>query len=168
MSFGCPAAMPDENERVDGDVDGERQAAEHELIAPRQAVRIEHRQNVMRDEVALIARFAAGAAQAVFERRQRADPAGELDERAPDDGGDVKPGDARPAEREQPAEHDEDDEREMQRDNERRRPHDYLSGWIDASSCSKFFCCAAIVFAGPVSLKKTLPPGPSTIAPISR
>jgi hypothetical protein len=43
--FGSGSAMADDDERVNGDVDSECHAAEHELIRARQSVRIEHRQN---------------------------------------------------------------------------------------------------------------------------
>src|SRR5687767_5168507 len=39
--FGSGSAMPDDDKRVHGDVDGKRHAAEHQLIGARQAVGIE-------------------------------------------------------------------------------------------------------------------------------
>ena len=39
---------------------------------------------------------------------------------------------------------------------------------IPSSILRKDFSAPATVFSGPVSLKKTAPPGPSTMAPMSR
>src|SRR5688572_10933632 len=66
--FGSGSAMADDDKCVHRDVDGKRHAAEHELIGARQTVGIKHRQNIVRDEIALIAGFAACAAQMILER----------------------------------------------------------------------------------------------------
>ena len=110
------SAMAGEHDRVNRDVDREGDAAKHKLIASRQSIGVEDWQNVMCDEISLVAGFAGAAAKTILERRQRADPARELDESAPDDRRHVEPGDARPAQHEDRAQHHKEDEREMQRD----------------------------------------------------
>ena len=99
--------MPDDCDAVNHEVDRESGSAEHELIGAGQTVWVENRQDVVRDEVPLVTGFAGGAPQTILERRQRADPTRELDERAPDDCRDVKPDDARPTQDQKAAEHDE-------------------------------------------------------------
>ena len=66
------------------------------------------------NEAVAVARLAAQHAQAILERRQRADAADERDPGRPGDCGQVKPCEARPAEHGDAAQHDEGDEREMQ------------------------------------------------------
>ena len=121
----------------------------------------------MRHEVAAVWRSAFGPPQCVFQRCQGTNPPAEFDQHGPGDSGHVNPDHTGPPDGEQPAEDDEDDECEVKKYDE-VCGDDYFSRSIEASNCSKFFCWAAIVFDGPVSLKKTLPPGPSAIAPINR
>ena len=65
--------------RIDGQIDGHRESAEEELIVTSEALRVENGQNVLGDEITSVAGFTLLIAQLVLERRQRADPAGELD-----------------------------------------------------------------------------------------
>ena len=67
--------MAGEHDGVNRDVDREGDAAKHELIASRQSIGIEDWQNVLCDEISLVAGFAGAAAKTILERRQRADPA---------------------------------------------------------------------------------------------
>jgi hypothetical protein len=68
----------------------------------------------MLDEAAFETCLAAGLAQAVLERRQRADAAEERDRRRPGGRRQVHPGEARPAPNQQAAEQRECDERDVQ------------------------------------------------------
>jgi hypothetical protein len=110
--------MLHDDPRVDADVQSQRKASEEQLIATREAVRIEDWKNVMGDEVALVGCFSLLTAQTVFEGCQWADPAGELDEHSPDNRGDVQPAQARPPECQQTAQHDEDHERKVESDDQ--------------------------------------------------
>src|SRR5690606_36767554 len=75
-STAAPRAQHDE--RIDGDVDRNDGACERKLDAAREPARIKHRQQEVLDESAVVTRLAAERAQAVLERRQRADPTAEL------------------------------------------------------------------------------------------
>jgi len=85
MFFDRRSAKAGEHDGVNRDVDREGDAAKHELIASRDSVGVEDWQNVMCDEVPLVAVFPGAAAKPILERRQRADPAREFNESAPDD-----------------------------------------------------------------------------------
>ena len=112
--------MLQKDPRVDGDIDGEREAAEEQLIAARETFWIENRKNVMGDEIALVSGLSLLPAQPVLERRQRTDPPGELDEHPPDNRRNMQPDHARPPEHQNPAEHDEDYECKMKEEDEVR------------------------------------------------
>ena len=79
-------------------------------MCPRQPVRIQRRQDVPSDEIALISGFTLGFAKTIFEGCERTDPAGEFHEDAPNDGRHVQPRNARPAINEEPSEDDEQNE----------------------------------------------------------
>src|SRR5204863_5204982 len=69
-----------QNQRVDCDVDDNNRGAQDDLHVVREALRIDHGQEVMLEKIAGIARVASGLAQGTFERGQRADAPTELDE----------------------------------------------------------------------------------------
>src|SRR5690348_16592300 len=68
-------------------------------------------EHVMLDEPAAVARRAATGAERILERCQGADPARELDQRAPGRGRHVRPRHRWPSEYEESTEHDEGDKR---------------------------------------------------------
>jgi hypothetical protein len=97
-------------------VDHNHDGAEDPLQLARQRGGIEDRQQILLDETGGIPGAAAAPPQPVLERRQRADPAGELDPGAPDRRRHVQPGDPGAPEHQQPAEDDEEHEREVDGD----------------------------------------------------
>ena len=101
---------------VDDRVHRERDDAENELRGPRQILRVQQWQEIMRDEIALIDRPSAALTQIVFERCERTDRSGELDEDAPRHGGQVRPDSARPSLHDDAAEQHESDEGKMNDD----------------------------------------------------
>jgi hypothetical protein len=112
--------MLQEDPRIDGHIDCERNRAEEKLIATGEPFRIKDRKNILRDEISLIVRFSLLPAQPVFERRQGANPAGELDEHTPESRRNMNPDDAGPPDRQEPPEHDKDHECEMKEEEEVR------------------------------------------------
>ena len=110
--------MFEHDQRVNPDVEGQRDASEKELIGAGQTVRVQRVKHVPRDEIALICLLPCLAPQAVFERRQGTDPAGELDQDAPDNRRNVYPRKSRPREDEQSTERDKQHEREVNEDDQ--------------------------------------------------
>src|SRR2546427_10785152 len=92
----------------------------------RQSPGIDGGQEVLLDETAGVSLLAGARAQAVFERCQRADPATVLDEDTPQRARDVNDRDPSPAPREKAAEHHEQNEQRVERDNGvREQPVDH-------------------------------------------
>ena len=112
------AALHSNDVPVEKDIDDEGGGAQPDLKGARQVRRIEQRQNIVLNEVALVGRQPASLAKIVFERRQRTDPACEFDEHAPNGGRHVHPNETRPAHDEQTAEDDEYYECSMHADHE--------------------------------------------------
>ena len=104
---------------IGDDVHHHDESADGVLRIARESLRIEDREDVVCDEVARVVVQSGAAPQHVLERRERTDPAGELDERRPCRARDMRPGDAWPPHREHAAHCREDDERKMDDDNER-------------------------------------------------
>jgi hypothetical protein len=72
----------------------------------------------MRDEIAFVPGLTRSAAELDLQGRQRTNPAGELDQHAPEDRWNVHPHHVRPAKDQKAAEHDEQDEQEVEEDDE--------------------------------------------------
>ena len=79
------------DKEVDGDVDGNRHYAEHELNGAGKSWRVEDRKKILLHEPALVSGRSTGGPQSVFEWSQRADPALELDDGDPGGCGQVNP-----------------------------------------------------------------------------
>ena len=107
---------PPQHQGVGGRIHGQYQAAQEEREPAREGLGVEQRQEVVLDEAAGVAGLARALAEPVLERGERADPARELDERAPGRAGQVGERHAAPAERQEAPQHDERHEGEMQHD----------------------------------------------------
>ena len=105
-----------EDDGVDRAVDTHHQRRQHQLRRPGQPAGVEHRQHVVAHEIALIGRLARSPPQLLLQRRERADPSGELDSHAPQRGGQMDPPHPRPAQHQEPAESDEGHEEEVEDD----------------------------------------------------
>ncbi len=79
-------------------------------MCPRQPVRIQRREDVPGNEIALIRGFAVCFSKTIFKGSERTDPAGEFHEDAPDDRRHVEPREVRPPVDKEPSEDDEQDE----------------------------------------------------------
>ncbi len=106
------------NHEIDEAIHEEHQSAEHPLHFARQRVGIQRGDDVTLHEAGRIGRSATALAQPVLQRRERAEPAGELNPGAPACGRKVQPGDSPPAQYEQPAEYNEQHERTVDDDGE--------------------------------------------------
>lgn len=109
---------------VNTQIERDNEEPDYELDVSRERGGIEDRKNVMFDETARVTSATRLSAQRVFERRQRADPARELDGGAPDCTGNVQVGQLRPPQYQQPTEDDEHHEEEVNSDDkicEKRR-----------------------------------------------
>jgi hypothetical protein len=109
-------AVPTPHEQVGDRIDPEDEATQQPLDLARQRRWVEYRHDVLVNEGRGVARGSALLAKPVFERRQRANPASELDPRTPDDGWKVHPRKPRPANDEQPPNDDEQHERKVEDD----------------------------------------------------
>ena len=76
-------------------------------------LRVDHAEDVMRDEAVIIPSRARSAQKHVLEDGERTDPPADLDERSPDRRREMNPLQRRPAQHEKSARDDEDDEREV-------------------------------------------------------
>jgi hypothetical protein len=74
---------------------------------------IDHLDQIVIDEAPAVARFSSTAAQIILQQRQRADKAGELDQRAVDHSGEVNPHKSWPSPAQKSASHNETDEQQM-------------------------------------------------------
>lgn len=113
---GAWRPAPSEPGEIHDGVEQENTEAEPELNPTRQSVRVDHRGDVVIDETAGVAGFAASSSERILERRQWADESHELDHGAVQSDGDVNPRQSSPAQREQPAEDDEQDEGEVEQE----------------------------------------------------
>ena len=98
---------------IDGDIEDDHDCAQLHLKASCQVLRVEGRQQILCDEVGVIRSLAILLAQPIFQRRERADPAGEFNDCAPHGSGQVEPCDPSPLQCKQPAAQDEDYERQV-------------------------------------------------------
>jgi hypothetical protein len=81
--FSPPLGSPPEPP-IDGGIEDDHDCAQQYLKASCQIPRVEHRQQIVCDEVGTIRCLAILLAQPILQRRERAYPAGEFDDRAPD------------------------------------------------------------------------------------
>ena len=106
------------NQEVDEGVGDNHEEGQEHLDLGRERARIHDGEHVMVDKASRVTRGARVLTQPVFEWRQRADPATELDQGTPQSGWKLEPWNPAPAEREQTTKDDEDDEREMSENDE--------------------------------------------------
>src|SRR2546423_11581267 len=106
-------ARTGKHKRVCGQVEQQYESAEHDLRSARQSAGIQQWLDVMLDKSSAVPQLAATHAQRILQRRQRANPSGELDEHSPHRRRDMERHYCRPAQREQAAQNNESDESEM-------------------------------------------------------
>lgn len=107
--------MPDapDDERINEQIERGEQNGEKQVQLGGNKTRINDHGNIVLDKPALITGLAAARAEIVFPRRQRAEPDEILDEKAPDERGQMKLPDPAPAQDGQSAENREKDKAEM-------------------------------------------------------
>jgi hypothetical protein len=110
---GAVRCAPAQKVPIDAEVQTQHQAAQNELDVSGESGGVQHRQDVVLDEITLIRRAACGGSERILQRRQRTDPARELDQCAPYRGGYMEVGHPSPSQHQQPAEHHEEHEYEM-------------------------------------------------------
>ncbi len=110
---GTPGSPSEENPPVDQEVQGQQHRAQNELHLPGQSGRVDHGQDVMLDEAALISRRPPEPTEVILQRGERTDPATELDRGPPQEGGNVDPRHARPSEYKESSPHHECQEQEV-------------------------------------------------------
>lgn len=110
-----PPSSP--RDKVDAAVDQKNDGAEEVLGFYVKIGGVEKRQDVVFDEAGLVGASTGEVAEMVFQRSERADTPGEFDEGAPEGGGKVNPGDARPPQDEEASGDDEGDEEKVDEDN---------------------------------------------------
>ena len=106
-------SRPAQQVGVDEGVQSQHAGADGDLHGARQAAGVDQPQQVVLKEAHLVAAGAGQRPQVQFQRRERADPAGQLHHRAPQERGHVQERHPRPAQHRQPARHHEHDEREV-------------------------------------------------------
>jgi hypothetical protein len=94
--------------------------AEPDLVRPGEPWRVDHLDQVVVDEPAVVPGLSRVPAQVVLEQRERAGEAGELHQGAVQHGRDVRPDNTRPAPGEEDAAHDEADEQQVDHHHEVR------------------------------------------------
>ena len=112
---------------VDESVHRQHEGADGDLHTPRQAARVDEPQQVVFEEAHLVAASAGQGAQVQLQRGERADPAGELQRRPPQERRHVQQRHPVPAQHRDPAPHHEHDEREVKQQDavgERAVDHD--------------------------------------------
>ena len=109
-----------------------------------QSTGIKHGQKVPGDEVAGVAGLACVASQRVLQRRERANASTQLDPCPPQSGRQVHPSHRRPAKRQEPAQHDEQDERAVKDDDEVGQEENRSQL---AAACSRSFSFSAATLA---------------------
>lgn len=109
----CDTVPSGEQHAIRSQIHDQSETSKHDLRPTREPGRIEHRLNVVLDESSTVSRLSAAHPERILEWRQRTDPAAVLDENAPDGGGNVNERHPRPAEHQQSAQHNEEDEPEV-------------------------------------------------------
>ncbi len=99
-SYRDRAALPNDHPPVDAHVHEEHESAEDHLHGPGERRGVQHRHEVARDEARGVA--ATARPEPALQGCERAHPVCPLDQHAPRCRGDVRPGDARPAQRQEP------------------------------------------------------------------
>src|SRR5678815_4717191 len=102
MRSGSGGSLPPD-QPVYREIEDHHEGTKHELHFAVQAVGIQHRKNVVLDKTALVAGQPPFAPEPMLQWRERADPAGKLDQRTPHRRRQVQPHDSAPAQRQQPA-----------------------------------------------------------------
>jgi hypothetical protein len=115
---GAVRCAPAQKVPVDAEVQTQYQAAQKQLDISTESGGVQHREDVMLDEITLVRRAACGGSEDILERRERADPAGELDHCTPYRGWDVQVRYPSPSQHQQSTEDHEEHEREVEDDDE--------------------------------------------------
>lgn len=103
----APSVPAPYDQRIDECVSGDDDRAEQDLDAGCETCRVQQGHDVVFDEACVVTLSSREMPQVVFERRERTESTEELNASTPRCRGHVDPRAARPAQREQSAEHDE-------------------------------------------------------------
>jgi hypothetical protein len=120
-----------ENDDVHDEIQGKHDGAKHHLQAAVERGRVHDGNEVALDKACRVAGAAAGAAEGVFERRQRTDPTEEFDRGAPRRRRQMNDWREAPPERKEAAEQHEHDEHDVKEEDEIRQApiqHRHQSG----------------------------------------
>jgi len=98
---------------IDRRIEDQEKTPEEDLVPLGEPIRVEEWHHVAVDELTPVTLLTAHDAELVLQRRERADPAGELDEYRPAEGRQVQPGEVPPPEDEKAAQDGEQDESAM-------------------------------------------------------
>lgn len=102
------------HDRIYAEIDDENRATQDDLCGAGQPGGVDPESNIVVDEAPFIAHASSEHAQALFERSQRADPAGELDEDPPHGRWDMRPSEPGPTEYQKASDRNEQHKGEMQ------------------------------------------------------
>ena len=97
-------------------VEGQNDGAQEDLKVAGEVHGVQHRQDVVFYEITSVDLDAGPCSKRILDRRQRAHPAGEFDDDAPDGRGHVRPREPPPPEHQYAAPDDEQHKRHVQRD----------------------------------------------------
>jgi hypothetical protein len=103
---------------VNAEVQSQHQAAQKKLDVSGEGRGVQHRQDIVLDEVTLVRRASSGGSEAFLQRREGTDPPSELDQCAPQRGGHMQVSHPSPSQHEQSTEDHEEHEREVEGDDE--------------------------------------------------
>ena len=107
---------------VDDSIEDDHPYTQQHLKVSCQIPRVEHGQQILCDEVRTIGGLATLRAQPILQRRERADPPGEFDDRAPDSRRQVQPHDPSPPQHKQHAKDHEEDKADMHTQDQVSKP----------------------------------------------
>jgi hypothetical protein len=117
QSLCCPVHSRDYY-TICGQIDEQGDTPEHDLRSTREPGGVEQRLDVVLNESSAVSRLPSAATERILERRQGTNPPGVLDENPPDGGGNVEQRHPGPAEHQQSAQYDKQDEREVNYEDE--------------------------------------------------